>query len=386
LLLLGLVFPAPSRLLGAESAQSLIRQIKKEKAALGKIAAEIKKNQQGKRRAKKKERSILRSLEKLDRRISLARKEVALIEIKIRQKEQEEAVLSAEIKSASAEIKKTQAVVFGHLRRLYKEKQGASLKILTASKDYPEFLRRLHYLETLSEKEEGLLSSFKKEHEVLFKKKQEMAALRSRLVEDREVLAEKLDERRAERKKKRRFLARIRKEQRLYEQVLSEMAVSSKKIRGIIHSLQGRKSRLQASLPERFSRKRGQLSWPNEGRIVSRFGKQKHPKFDTTVYRKGIEIAPGRQEQVRAIFGGSVVYADWFRGYGMMVIIDHGENYYSLYAHLEKLLVGVGEKVSTRRVIGTVGKTGLSQGTRLYFEIRHQGDPVNPLRWLKKRG
>ena len=70
----------------------------------------------------------------------------------------------------------------------------------------------------------------------------------------------------------------------------------------------------------------------------------------------------------------------------MMIMIDHGENYYSLYADLEKLLVGIGDRIKTRRVIGQIGGTGLSQGSKLYFEIRHKGKAINPTAWLKKRG
>ncbi len=104
------------------------------------------------------------------------------------------------------------------------------------------------------------------------------------------------------------------------------------------------------------------------------------------ITKKGIEISPVRGSAVRNFFDGTVVFADWFRGYGMMIMIDHGENYYSLYADLEKLLVGIGDRIKTRRVIGQIGGTGLSQGSKLYFEIRHKGKAINPTAWLKKRG
>ena len=369
----------------AETASDLIKQIKKEKAALQKIEANIQKNKKGNIAAKRKERSILAAIETTDRRFSLLRKEVALLEIEIRKKEREEKGLSIDIKEARVEIEETRDLIARRLRRLYKEKRGTSLKVLMASQDYPELLRRLHYLKTLSKKEGEMLVRFKKGHAELVAKKDQLSQVKSQLIENRESLARKLMESRAERKKKGRLLARVRKEKRFYRKALSEMLKSSGQIQTMIKTLEGEKKRLKASLPGRFSRERGQLRWPNDGRIVSLFGKQKHPKFDTTVYRKGIEIAPVRRGEVRSVYGGAVVYADWFRGYGMMVIIDHGENYYSLYAHLAKLLVGIGDQVKTNRVIGTVGKTGLSQGAKLYFEIRHQGEPVNPLSWLKKR-
>ncbi|MFQ5543500.1 MAG: murein hydrolase activator EnvC family protein, partial [Nitrospiria bacterium] len=135
----------------------------------------------------------------------------------------------------------------------------------------------------------------------------------------------------------------------------------------------------------KFSKERGRLEWPKGGKVASLFGRQKHPKFDTMIYRKGIEIAPSRGSEVRSVYDGTIVYADWFRGYGLVIIIDHGENYYSLYAHLNKVLVSVGDMVKKERMIGEVGKTGLSRDPKLYFEIRHEGEPVNPLVWLQKR-
>jgi len=135
-----------------------------------------------------------------------------------------------------------------------------------------------------------------------------------------------------------------------------------------------------------FAKVKGRLAWPNNGEVVSLFGRQKHPKFNTYVFRKGIEIETSKEENVRAVHEGSVIYADSFKGYGMMVIMDHGENFYSVYAHLGRLLVSVGEKATKNRTIGTVGETGLSEGNRLYFEMRHEGEPIDPLTWLQRRG
>ena len=79
------------------------------------------------------------------------------------------------------------------------------------------------------------------------------------------------------------------------------------------------------------------------------------------------------------------MYADWFRGYGILIVLDHGENYYTLYAHAAKALVSVGDRVRRRQVIGEVGETGFTQESNLYFEIRHGGQPEDPLPWLGRR-
>ena len=100
-------------------------------------------------------------------------------------------------------------------------------------------------------------------------------------------------------------------------------------------------------------------------------------------FRSGIDIQAERGEPVRAVFRGEVLFAQWFKGYGNMLIIDHGEKYYTVYAHAQELFKKQGDFVETNEVVATVGNTAsLSNVTSLYFEVRHQGKPIDPLTWL----
>lgn len=365
---------------------SLRKQIQKERLALKQLESEIKNKEEKQRIAKKKERSILSDLEKIDRRSRLYRKEARLLEAEIEEKEAEENVLTLKIGGLKAEIETSRQLISKRLRRLYKEKQSGGLKILFASENYTDLLRTLDYLNTAAKKEDEILSEFKTNHAELSKKKEHLQALKESLFQDRSALADKLSESRKKRREKKRFLNRVKRERTLYKKAISEMTHASQEVRSLISRLEKTKETRLKNPSLLFSKARGRLTWPNEGRIVSRYGRQKHPKFDAMINKKGIEISPGKGNTVRNIFDGTVVYADWFRGYGMMIMIDHGENYYSLYAHLEKLLVGIGDRIKTRGIIGQIGATGLSQGSKLYFEIRYKGKPINPTAWLKKRG
>jgi septal ring factor EnvC (AmiA/AmiB activator) len=119
--------------------------------------------------------------------------------------------------------------------------------------------------------------------------------------------------------------------------------------------------------------------------VVSFFGRQKHRNFETYVQRKGIEIRAEEGSAIRAVMAGTVVYADWLKGYGQVLILDHLNGFFSLYAHASKLLVKVGEHVPSGQVIGETGDTGLTGENTLYFELREGADPVDPLVWLAKR-
>jgi septal ring factor EnvC (AmiA/AmiB activator) len=119
--------------------------------------------------------------------------------------------------------------------------------------------------------------------------------------------------------------------------------------------------------------------------VASAFGRQEHPKFRTVTYNRGIEISAAMGRPVLAVYDGTVLYADWFRGYGRLVILDHGGGYFTLYAHASELLVKVGDQVTRGQPIARVGDTGSLEGPQLYFEVRHRGKPQDPLAWLERK-
>lgn len=128
----------------------------------------------------------------------------------------------------------------------------------------------------------------------------------------------------------------------------------------------------------------GDLDWPAAGPLVSRFGRQRHPRFRTSVASNGIVIGAERGAAVRAIHEGAVAFAEPFSGFGQLLIIDHGNLAFTMYGHLGDLLTPVGTRVGRGQIIGSVGST-LDGSPALYFELRIDGKPVDPLQWLKKR-
>ena len=133
-----------------------------------------------------------------------------------------------------------------------------------------------------------------------------------------------------------------------------------------------------------FALFQGKLCLPVSGRIEERFGEKTDPEFKTKTFQKGIDLRGRKGDKVRSVYSGQVVYADWFRGYGNLVIIDHGSNYYSLYAHLDRIDAAAGQAVKRGDALGTVGETGSLKGAYLYFELRHHSEAINPELWLNK--
>lgn len=129
-----------------------------------------------------------------------------------------------------------------------------------------------------------------------------------------------------------------------------------------------------------FSSQRGHLQWPTRGRLRDLFGKHREA---AQVRWNGVLITASEGNEVHAISHGRVAYADWLRGYGLLIIVDHGEGYMSLYGHNQSLFKETGDWVEAGEVIGSVGKSGGQDEAALYFEIRHNGKPRNPAKWCK---
>jgi len=135
----------------------------------------------------------------------------------------------------------------------------------------------------------------------------------------------------------------------------------------------------------RFERLRGKLPWPASGALASTFGRQQHPRYNTVTFNRGIEITAPLGRDIVAVAEGTAIYADWFKGYGRLVILDHGSGYFTLYAHASDILIRAGDAVSGGQVIAKVGDSGSLEGPQLYFELRHKGKPQDPLAWLRSR-
>jgi septal ring factor EnvC (AmiA/AmiB activator) len=184
------------------------------------------------------------------------------------------------------------------------------------------------------------------------------------------------------------ILAERRERRRVVERVAGEIRHSRKEI-NVLRADAARLARLvdelaRLALPqsrkEPFSKLRGKLSLPVRGELTGRFGA---PRGATGTEAKGVFIRAPEGQAVRAIARGQVVYADWMRGFGNLLIVDHGEAYLSIYANNESVLKQVGELVAPGEAIATTGASGGNEETGLYFEMRHLGRAFDPLRWVK---
>ncbi len=175
----------------------------------------------------------------------------------------------------------------------------------------------------------------------------------------------------------------IQRNRKTYEQALQEQKERAEQLQSLMDKLASQ----QIVLPFRFVplyERKGKLPWPSAGRVISRFGIERH--LNTSTMNNGIEIAPPKDDiVVQCVHPGKVVFADFFQGYGNLLIVDHGMNYYTLYGHCDEFLVGKGEFVREDQPLALAGDIGSLRGVSLYFEIRYKTKPLDPLQWLKRR-
>jgi septal ring factor EnvC (AmiA/AmiB activator) len=182
----------------------------------------------------------------------------------------------------------------------------------------------------------------------------------------------------------------IESEEEVHERYVKELEEAQKDLEELMERIARKKDKGREgdeTIDRGFASRRGSLKAPVRGRVLKNFGKYKDPKFYTYSFHKGIDIGAAPGANVRAVYDGKVVYSGWFKGFGKILIVDHGGGYHTLSAQAEELSKNVGDEIKEGERIGRVSeplKTSKSRKPMLYFEVRHQGQSVDPLDWLAK--
>ena len=353
--------------------------------------------------ARKREASVLSELEAIDQRLTDKRKQVGVIDGRIRKAQSDIGELHGEIGRLQTRRAGQEDVLGRRLRALYKlQAQGGVLPIVLSGDDPGAQAVQLRHLTTLATVDARLIREYRVTSEVLADRKsrveargRELASLRSEAEQERAEFDREAAKRRA-------LLARVKDERAYHDRMVGELSEATRRLEAFIRDLQEKQRRAMAKVPPPsrparpapggpgsgtgFAALRGRLSWPADGRVVGEYGPQVNPRFGTKTFRNGIDIEATEGSNIAAVFPGNVVYTGWFRGYGNLIIVDHGGEYYTVYAHAAEIRVTEGDEVKQGQIIATVGDTGSLQGPRLYFEVRHEGKPQDPAHWLRPKG
>jgi septal ring factor EnvC (AmiA/AmiB activator) len=260
------------------------------------------------------------------------------------------------------------------------------LRVAFSGEDPSRLARDLYYLGYVSRASAALLAEYRAGLAEAARLAAEAEARRARLVALAQ--ASRADRERVVREKRERqrvfnrLAGDIRKDRRDIRQLRADESRLARLVQEIGRMVYGRVEQTPEAgvRAEPFASLRGKLRLPVRGELTGRFGA---PRGAAGLESKGVFIRAAQGQPVKAVAYGQVVYADWMRGFGNLLIVDHGQSYLSIYANNESLLKQVGENVTTGETLATTGASGGNEETGLYFELRHLGRAFDPLRWVK---
>ena len=295
-----------------------------------------------------------------------------------------------QLAEAQKRLEGREAVFYKRVRDIYINGRLSYLDVVIGSKDFSDFANRLEVLKRIIDSDINLISEIKKERAQIEAHKKKLEEDRAKLVElEKAALAKQaeIEQKKAERNV---FLQKAQNDRAVAMQAIEELNASSAQISAMLKERQAARAAAAAAAAQSagqgssytWVQGTGQLGWPVSGEITSPYGYRVHPIWGTTIYHSGIDIGVDEGTPVHAADSGVIVWSGWMGGYGYAVVIDHGNGLSTLYGHNSELAVDEGQSVSKGQVVAYAGSTGNSTGPHVHFEVRENGDPVDPMGYL----
>ena len=369
LLLTGLVY--------ADNLAQTQRQLEQIRLRIEKAEADIKAQRQTEIDISRDLALLGGQLQRIDERINSIKGEQQRLQRDVGQQQQR-------LRQSQSQSEKIAKGLEHRLVALYKEGESGLLKILFSADSPSELMQQYHYLTRVMENDRVLLDEFR---QAITTQQQQLSQLNLLQQQQSDLLKREQAERQeavGARQLQGRLLQQAQSQNKKLQEEITALQQDARRLKGLVEQLQKTPPPpSRAAVPGGavdFAGQRGQLTWPLQGAVLIRFGTQRDDKLGTFYESNGLEISARPKTEVRAVADGQVVYADYFRGYGNLLIVSHEGEYHTLYAQLDRLHKKTGDTVATAELIG---HSGLSGRESIYFEIRHKGAPVNPLIWLR---
>ena len=363
------------------------QRLKELERQLNSLRSEVTKYQQ-------QEKGLLQELDNTQRRISLTNEKIRLQNRELELRRAKKKQLQKDYQGAQ---RKSEELIERYKKRVvhaYKLKPDRQLDLFIDAASPRELYYRIKYVSAVNEADRELYQEIVDNIRLIDTRSAQIDRETKDIAKNVRELEEEQENLSALRTKTRSQYDKISKDKALLSEQIKDKENSIQEIRNVIDKTQKDKKAYLARLEEErkkrevvelpFDQKKGKLPWPARGKIVSSFGKQKHPVLGTITENSGIDISTGSGAAVRSVSDGMIVTITWLRGFGNTIIVLHDNNYYSVYSHVENIDVVQDEYVDVGQQLATVSSDGSMDGTRLHFELWHEQDKLNPGSWLSK--
>lgn len=351
-------------------------------AQLDALKAKLAKVQQAQEDALQKRDAVQVQLRQSERAIAAARDDYGKLDRQVDAAEGQLADLQRQKAARQAAIDAQKAALAQQMRAAYQEGQDSQLRLLLDAQDPETVGRLLAYYDYVNQARAARIGAVRQEIAALDQVDARIQDQLGSLKSLRDSRARMLTELQSRGKTRRDLLASLDAGIKSRNSEIARLSKDQQAMQSLVDSLNRALTDVPADLKQgkRFSTLKGKLLWPVSGKVLDRFGQ---PRAGGHLRWEGDLIAAPVGTPVRAVSQGRVVYADWMPHFGLLVIVDHGEGYLSIYAHNQNVTRGVGDFVKAGETIAALGDTGGQDEPALYFELRHGNDTLDPRRWCR---
>ncbi len=366
--LIWVAHPAVSQEKGLDDLKQQQQQIEQQRSAV----------QKERDRVQNLEKSAQTNLKGLRKTIQITAGQVQTSETKLKQAAQQLKALQIALDSADRTYRQKQAATGSRLRFLQRQQRSHGWAVLLQSQSLNDFIDRRQQLKRVYKTDRKILTDLKSAAVRLDRQQNQVEQQKNQIaLITQELLAQK-SEFEAQADYQTKVVDRLKTDRRALEAAEAQLAKDS----------QGIGSLIQKRVAEERAKNgivvlgTGQMSYPSDGEITSGFGWRMHPILGYQRFHSGVDFGADYGSTIRSSDRGLVIFAGWYGGYGNAVIIDHGNNITTLYGHTSELYVSEGQAIERGQPIAAVGSTGLSTGPHLHFEVRQNGEPVDPMSYF----
>ena len=323
---------------------------------------------------------LLTKVNTLQQDESVAEQELTVLELQSEKIQENITVLDEYMKAEQVKIDELSQKMSERLVDMYKYGESGRMRTLFASRSVFEAVEDAYLLKLMNERDEDILSQLQEKVQNMDLSRRTMDDHQTRLKEKSQAVQEQREKYNQSIKDTNKFITSLQRQKALAEKAAKEAEEAQKEAGAMIARLQRQRERAYIPATGQGSK----FDWPVRGPMASPFGNRIHPILKRKILHAGIDIASPNGTAVKTAAPGEVIYNGWLRGYGRVVVVDHGRGFSTLYAHLSASLVKEGQVVRDGATIARVGKTGNVTGYHLHFEVRQYGTPVNPIKYLKR--